>query len=308
MAIPVPIRRLFRLCSLLMLCPGVAPAIAGDPAKFTYRTTPAEVRLTFSATDQNHRGVASLQPGDFAVVDKDIIVRNFQSFTRTDSSKLEIAVVFDVSESVNPRFRRETADVLNLVAQTTKIPDENLSTFSFHGLQPALLCAENCRASRAADQLRAESAGGLTPLFDAIVYASEFLSHQGDAHADKVLIVFSDGVDTSSRNSLRDAVDASLRNEVQVDCIDLNQQSHAPEGAAVLRDLASASGGRYFSEPNGAIRGLNAILEDFRTSYSVTYRLPSRAPGFHTVRILPTHNLNLQFRSRSGYYYPNQVQ
>jgi Mg-chelatase subunit ChlD len=180
--------------------------------------------------------------------------------------------------------------------------------FSFHGLQPVLLCAENCRASRSAERLPAGRAGGLTPLFDAIVYASEFLSHQGDAHAEKVLIVFSDGVDTSSRNSLRDAVDASLRSEVQVDCIDVNQQSHSSEGAGVLRDLAGATGGGYFSPPNGAIRALNAILEDFRTSYSVTYQLPSRTPGFHPVRILPTHNLNLQFRSRSGYYYPNQVQ
>jgi VWFA-related protein len=291
-----------------MLCAGIAPAIAGDPAKFTYRTSADEVRLTFSATDQNHRGVASLQPSDFAVVDKDIIVRNFQSFTRSDSTELEIAVLFDASESVNPRFRRETADVLNLVAQTAEIPDENLSMFSFHGLQPVLLCAENCRASRAAERLPAGRAGGLTPLFDAIVYASEFLSHQGDAHAERILIVFSDGVDTSSRNSLRDAIDASLRSEVQVDCIDVNQQSHSSEGAGVLRDLADATGGGYFSPPNGAIRALNAILEDFRTSYSVTYRLPSRALGFHRVRILPTHNLNLQFRSRRGYYYPNQVQ
>jgi hypothetical protein len=41
---------------------------------------------------------------------------------------------------------------------------------------------------------------------------------------------------------------------------------------------------------------------------SVSYRLPSRAAGFHTVRILPTHNLDLKFRSRSGYYDPNRVQ
>jgi VWFA-related protein len=307
MATPIPCRRPWPLLTLFLLGAGIAPAAVGDPPEFTYRTNAAEVRLTFSVSDQDHHGVATLQPSDFAVVDKDIIVRDFQSFTRSDSTKLEIAVLFDASESVTPRFHQEIADVLSLITETAGIPDENLSMFSFQGLQPALLCAGNCRALRAAEQLPTGRAGGLTPLYDAIVFATQFLSQRGDAHAEKVLIVFSDGMDTISRNSPRDAVDDSLRNDVQLDCIDLNQRSAASEGRAVLRSLANATGGRYFPPPEGGIRALHAILEDFRTSYSVSYRLPSRAAGFHAVRILPTRNLNLQFRSRSGYYYPNQV-
>lgn len=158
MATPIPCRRPWRLLSLFLFCAGIAPAIAGDPAEFTYRTNAAEVRLSFSATDQNNHGVATLQARDFAVVDKDIIVRNFQSFTRSDWTKLEIAILLDSSESVTPRLRQETTDVLNLVSQTAGIPDENLSMFSFHGLQPALLCAGNCRASHAAEQLPAKRA------------------------------------------------------------------------------------------------------------------------------------------------------
>lgn len=308
MAIPVPNRRLYPLCLLLLFCAGISPALAGDPAEYTYRTNASEVRLSFSAMDQNNHGVATLQPNDFAVVDKDVIVRNFQSFTRSDWTKLEIAILIDASESVTPRFRQEIADVLNLVSLTAGIPDENLAMFSFQGLQPALLCAGDCRASRAAEQLPARRAGALTPLFDTIVLASDFLSRHGDAHAEKVLIVFSDGADTISRNSLRDAIDASLSNEVQVDCIDLSQPSHSSPGAAVLRSLASATGGRYFPPPDGAAHVLNVILEDFQASYTVSYRLPSHAAGFHSVRILPTHDLNLQFRSRSGYYYPDRVQ
>src|ERR1019366_8542767 len=76
-----------------------------------------------------------------AVVDKDVIVRKFESFTRSDWTKLEIAILIDASESVTPRFRHEIADVLDLISQTAGILDENLSMFSFHGLEPALLCA-----------------------------------------------------------------------------------------------------------------------------------------------------------------------
>jgi VWFA-related protein len=307
MATAVPNRHIRLLIAVLAFLGGLAPAVAGDPPEYTYRTNANEVRLYFSATDQNNHGVATLQASDFAVVDKEVIVHNFQSFTRSDWTKLEIAILIDASESVTPGFRRELVDVLDLASQTAGIPDENLSMFSFHGMQPTLLCAGNCRTAGTAERLPAGRAGGLTPLYDSIVFASDFLAEHGDAHAQKVLILFSDGADTISRNSLRDAIDASLRNEVQVDCIDLNRPFTSSPGATVLQGLASATGGRYFPPPNGAAHAINVILEGFQASYTVSYRLPNRAYGFHSVQILPTHNLNLQFRSRGGYYYPDRI-
>jgi VWFA-related protein len=311
MAILVSRRRRWPLLAVVLFCAGLSEGVATDPerdpADYTYRTNTTEVRLNFSAMDQNNHGVATLQASDFAIVDKDVIVRNYQSFTRSDWTKLEIGILVDGSESVAPHFRQEMADILDLVSQTAGVPDENLSMFSFDGSRPALLCAADCRSSHTAERLPVTHAHGLTPLFDTIVVASDFLAHHGDPQAEKILIVFSDGVDTVSRTSLRDAIDSSLRNDVQLDCIDLNRAAQWSQGAGVLHELASATGGRYFFPPDGAIHALDVILEGLRASYTVSYRLPSHALGFHTVRILPAHNLNLQFRSRSGYYFPNQV-
>jgi len=294
------------LLVFLFVCAAVSRAAAGDPPEYTYRTNVNEVRLTFAAMDQNNHGVATLQAGDFAVVDKDIIVRSFQSFTRSDWTKLEVAIVVDGSESVTPRFRQVMADVLELVSQTAGVPDENLSIFSFHASQPVLLCARDCRATHA-DTLPAGHAGGLTPLFDTIAFAADYLARHGDAHTEKILILFSDGEDTISRTSLGAAIDLSLRAEVQIFGIDLGN-SRTFQGAAALRGLTQATGGRYFPPRSSATDALNVILEGFRATYTVSYRLPSRASGFHAVQILPTHNLNLQFHSRSGYYYPTRVQ
>jgi hypothetical protein len=144
-------------------------------------------------------------------------------------------------------------------------------------------------------------------LYDGIVLASDFLVKRGDGHSQNILIVFSDGADTISEHSLRDAIDVSLRGGVQLDCIDVNSPSRFSSGAAVLQTLARSSGGHYFAAPDGASHELQAILEGLQASYTVSYRLPSQTPGFHTIRILPTHNLNLQFRSRSGYYYPDHT-
>jgi Ca-activated chloride channel homolog len=307
MATPLSGWRALPVQSLLLLVgTGISLGAPGDPPEFTYRTNVSEVRLSFSALDQNNHGVATLQPGDFAIVDKGFIVRNFQSFNRSDWTKLDLVILIDSSESVTPHFRQEIADTLELVSQTAGVPDESLSIISFHDLQTSLVCAGDCRASHVADQLPAARAGGLTPLFDSIVFATDFLSHHGDAHAGKVVILFSDGQDTISRYSLTDAIDAAQMTDIQIYCIDLGK-SASSQGAAVLYGLAGATGGRYFLARDGATRALNLMLEGFRSTYTVSYRLPNHASGFHTVQILPTHKLDVQFRSRSGYYYPNHV-
>ena len=308
MATPLCGWRLLTVQSILpVIWVGTSFGAPGDAPEFTYRTNVTEVRLSFSATDQNNHGVATLKASDFAIVDKDVIVRNFQSFSRSDWTKLDLAILIDSSESVTPRFQQEVTDLLGLMSETAGVPDENLSVITFHGAEPELLCAGDCRASHAADQLAARQAGGLTPLFDAIVFASRFLSGRGDPHAAKVLLLLSDGRDTISRNSLSEAIEAALANDIEVYCIDLGK-SPSSQGAAVLYRVATASGGKYFPARDGATRAVNVILEGFRATYTVSYQLPTHAWGFHTVQILPTHKLNIQFRSRSGYYYPNHGQ
>ena len=287
----------------LLVCSGLALAAPGDTPEATYHANVAEVRLTFSATDRNNHGVATLRKEDFAVVDRDIVVRNFQSFTRTGWTKLHVVVLIDTSESVAPRLRQEIKDILRVISPDAGIPEENLSLVSFHGIEPSLICTGNCRASRALDQLPTVEAGGLTPLFDSVVFAAALLAQPGDADTRKVLILLSDGEDTISRHSAADAMAAALASELRIYAVGLKNAAYSSLGTAVLRNLAGATGGRYFAAPEGTSKVLDAVLEDVHATFTVTYKPPSRAAGFHLVRILPTHDLNLQFRCRRGYYY-----
>lgn len=307
MAIPLPYRRAWPILLLIMFWVGISPAVSGDPPDLTYRTSTSEVRLTFSATDQTDHGVATLKAADFAVVDTGFIVRDFQSFTRSDYSKLEIAILIDSSESVNSHLGKEVADTLELLSQTAGVPEDNISLISFRDSKPALLCSGNCRRSHTVEKLSSAKGAGLTPLYDAITFASEFVSEHADAQTEKALILFSDGQDTESRSSLRDALDAAVVHNVQIYAIDLSDSAGYDAGRQVLRAFAAASGGRFFPVHDGSAHALDVILEGYRASYIVSYRLPTRARGFHTVQVLPTHNRNLQFRSRSGYYYPEYI-
>jgi VWFA-related protein len=281
----------------------------------TYRSNVSQVRVTFFATDENNHPVATLTKSDFAVVDSELVVRNFQSFTHSDETALDVVALVDLSESVAPRLREATNNVLQLVAREQSIPNDNISVLSFGGtvggtsagLRPAILCSSGCRAADSVSQLLAVTSSATTPLFDALMFAADFISHHRRAGARPVLILFSDGEDTISLHSAGEALQAALDGDALIYAVDvrtsMNQASYQTSGSTFLRQLSEASGGRYFSLHDGATAVLNAVLEDLRASYVVTYDLPSHQTGFHSLRLLPTHNLNLAFHSRNGYYY-----
>jgi hypothetical protein len=91
--------------------------------------------------------------------------------------------------------------------------------------------------------------------------------------------------------------------------VDMGRTEIPSPGSTFLRLLSEATGGRYFplalrnSPQENAAAVLNAVLEDLRASYVVTYDLPSYQAGFHSLRLLPTHKLNFTFHSRNGYDY-----
>jgi VWFA-related protein len=315
----------------------------------TYRSAVSEVRVTFFATDESNHLQQTLTASDFAIVDNDRVVRNFRSLMPSDETSLDLVVLVDLSESVAPNSRVAVSDALQLVMREQAVPDDNIAVVSFGGtfggtfaqtfgqtsgessesaldsIRPALLCANGCRDSDSLNRLQAARSGGLTPLFDALVFAADFISQHGrasthssvqDAVQDKarpVLILFSDGMDTISLHSASDALQAALVAGVVIYTADVGgAPDRRSSGTAFLQRISTATGGRYFSPRvtlnegtanGGAASLLNAVLEDLRASYVVTYDLPSHQAGFHALRLLPTHNLNLTFHSRSGYNY-----
>jgi VWFA-related protein len=278
-----------------------------DAPKVTYRTNAFEARITFFTTDENNQLVETVKKDDFAVVDSDVVIRDFRSLTRSNETALDVVAVVDASESVAPSFQATMNDVRQLVSQQPMAADDNVSIVSFSGLRPVVLCTGDCRSPAAGQRLLAVKAAGPTPLFDALAFAANFLSRRHKAGVRPVLILFSDGVDTISMTSAHDALEAVVASDAVVYTVDLNDSRYASSGSTVLARLAEATGGRYFSVHDGTMNVLQAALADLRASYVVTYPLPSRVAGFHSLRILPKHDLNLRFHCRSGYFYDEGI-
>ena len=296
----------------------------------TYRSTVSEVRVAFYATDENNHALATLSKSDFAVVDNGLVVRNFRSFAHSDETSLDVVALIDLSESVASRSRVVMSAVLQLVAQEQSIPDDNIAVLSFGGtfggtsgatsaaLRPAILCSSGCHAADSVSKLLVVKSGGTTPLFDALVFAADFIAQHRRAGARAVLILFSDGNDTISLHSAPEALQAVLDEGALIYSVDMgtsaNQASYRISGSTFLRQLSEATGGRYFSfslrssQQDGApATVLTTVLEDLRASYVVAYDLPQHQDGFHSLRLLPTHNLNLTFHSRNGYFYERSI-
>ena len=276
-----------------------------DPSMAAYRTTVSEVRVTFFVTDANNHSVDLVDRSDFAVVDDDLVVREFRSVARAEKTALDLAVLIDASASISSSLPTIMGQVRQLVRhqQTT---NDSTSVVAFAGLNPDLLCAQDCGSAEANNRLNALEPSGLTPLFDALAYSATLVSDRHQTGTRPVVILFSDGHDTISKTSAQEALRAVIGSGALLYAIDLNTAGSSSYGSGALQRMAEATGGRTFSLPESD-QVLETVLEDLRTSYVVTYQLPGSRVGYHSLRILPKHNLNLRFHCRSGYYYGTSV-
>jgi len=295
-------RQGWSLAVLLAIFPCLLCARAGNDAPdITYRTGTSEVRVTFFATDENNRLVQAIDRNDFAVVDGDMVIRDFRSLTRSDETKLDIVVLVDTSESVAPRFHTIAEQVLRLISHSHS--GDDLSIITFAGLRPAILCTTDCGGAATESKIRSLSPAGATPLFDSLAFSAGYLADRHTPGVRQVLILLSDGNDTISRASTRQALDSVIGAGALLYTVSPNKPVRNPKGSSALAEMAEATGGRSFSAQDDATEVLEAALADLRASYVVTYPVPRRLAGFHSLRILPKHNLNLRFHCRRGYFY-----
>lgn len=296
----------------LVLLPAIYPhnlAFAVDPpsqsdelSHSAYRSTVSEVRLVFFAT-KNDRPFVNLQQDDFAVVDNETVIRSFRSFNRGDAIKLDLIVLVDLSGSVLANIKQESAEVQQLVLQWISSAEDMVSVLSFSRTEAHLVCAEDCRNSLTADRIASLPTGGTTPLFDALDTAASLLSKRKRPDVWPVIILFSDGDDTCSKTSFHQALENILASEAQVYAVDTGNPGQSSNGTAILQQIADDSGGRLLRIHDGTARILGDVIDDLHSAQVVTYALPPSSSDFHSIRIFPTHNLSLQFRSRHGYYH-----
>lgn len=288
--------------SLLATFVAIATARASD-AEYSIRTTVDEVRLTLIATDRQHHYVNDLTPSELAIVDNEVIVRKFRSFTHAPEVRLNVLILIDSSDSVSDHRKHETATVLESIRNAAWSNSDTVSVLTFGSGTPQFTCIKNCATEIPTHPPTPPRGVALSPLYDSIVFGADILLQTRTTDSKSILIVFSDGNDNYSVRALPDAVDSLQRIDATAYSVDLNGRRSSSTGTVALHRIAGVTGGLTLSIDDGPAPILETILSDLHSAYVLTYVPPVQSQGEHAIQVLPTRNLNLMFRSRQGYIY-----
>ena len=290
---------LFSFLMFVIVC--CLPLCAAEETGYTLRSSTNEVRIVFSASDREGNIVNTLRSSDVAVADNGMIIRHFRSFRAASGNPLDLVVLIDASDSLASQIPAEIAAVKSFVEYSNWGERDRVSMLAFGGARPTLICARNCNAQVAHAGLNTLRASGATPLYDALVDAAEILQEGRDSEARPAIILFSDGRDTISRHGLSDALLETEHLRATIYCVNASSKKSVDSGDAVLNLLAGSTGGLSFPPGQNVASILRKVLDDLHGGYVLTYELPEQTAGQHSVRLLPTSDPKLQFRSRRAY-------
>ncbi len=271
----------------------------------TIRAEVALVNVVFTAVDRSGHHVPGLKADDFAVFEdkKPQKIEYFSELGKESEVPLTIALLIDTSGSVKSKldFEKDTAaeffrEVLRKNRDLALIIqfDSDVNLVQDFTNDPNLLI-------RALDTLEA---GNSTALYDAIYLAAED-KLKGEIGR-KIIVVITDGEDTSSKLKDKAAIEAAQRNDILIYGIGVRSEMGTNFG--VLKRFAEETGGIFFSprarfqEIQAAFRAIGA---DLQGQYSLAYssKNPKRDGAFRSIEVR-TKVSGVRIRARKGYYAP----
>ena len=292
---------------LVLLALGVTAH--GQAQGRVFKSTAEVVPLTVTVTDAKGRYVKNLGETDFAVLEEG--VRQPLSFFANEPVPIDLALTIDASASMGRQLPivRKAAGAL---VDSLRSGDRATVVTIKNGVGVELpLTSERSRIDAA---IRDLSASGGTALYDGVYVVLKELERERMAEIRRrVLVLLSDGVDTSSRLSADDMLGLARSAGVGIYVIVLpGPESYRPrsrqDGSALqaehtMRTLASDTGARSFFPKR--IEELPVIYRDIAQELANQYELgylPSRSSTGGRFKRVSVHVENAIARTRSGYY------
>jgi Ca-activated chloride channel homolog len=309
--IKLPIGRIALVsCAVVLLATGARIGWPQENQTPRFSVNANLVRLLVTVRDRETNAVITdLAKTDFSVTD-DNVPQTISVFERNTSVPLSIALLIDTSASTHKDLSYEINSILKFLRALNQAgnSDDALALYSFNWqvrMEVGFTRSEH-RAEHALKLLHGE---GGTSLYDAVYLVSEDIAEREGRH---VLVVVTDGGDTTSYKNFPDAVKAALRsNAILYPIVVIPIENDAGRnlgGEHALVTMARATGGRpFYPAGAGALDLAFAdILRELRTQYLLGYYPQKTVSGpdrYHKVSVSTTR-ANLRAISRTGYYEP----
>lgn len=281
------------------------------------------VNVPFNVTDKKGHPITDLRKEDVQVLEDDKGQEIF-SFERQLETPLTISLLIDTSGSqeatigierdASYRFfekvLRPDRDLGSVLTFSKDVTLEQDLTNSLSSLDQALARARVTPSSafgRGGTAPTNPMAGG-TSMFDAVFLASNDVLRREAGR--RVIILVTDGVDTTSSYTKAAAIERATRSEVIVYCIAIGDPNAGGLAIGVLESLSKETGGRTFAPRRieDLDKAFEEIQNDLRQQYVVSYA-PSnvaRDGAFRRIEVKSPGEAgkDLRFRYRRGYYAP----
>ncbi|MFN0103141.1 MAG: VWA domain-containing protein [Bryobacteraceae bacterium] len=272
-----------------------------------FRTEVKLVRLLATVKDANGGLVGGLTKDDFLISDNGA-PQEVAVFEQHTEQPLSVAIMLDISGSTGKDLKYEVDSLQRFVKTLfgSGNPKDQAALYTFNH-DVARASGFTRRMKRLEEAMRGLKAGAGTSLYDAIVLGAAEL---GNRDGRRVMVVITDGGDTTSFTTFHAALEALHRNDAVLYSTLVvpieNDAGRNIGGEHALAQFASGTGGKVFQPTIGAAldKAFEAILKDLRTQYLLGYypkNVPLTRNRFHTVKV-ETNTTGLRVQTRSGYY------
>jgi len=288
--------------------------------------------ILFSAVDRDKRFYSNLAKGDIRVVE-DGVPQEIFTFQKQVDLPITLAIVIDISASQEYTLPQEKAAARKFVDDVLRPAKDEAAVVSFTGdaVLEVGLTGNVSRVRSAIDKVEfvppagyigggvvvgtppisGNSRAGSTALWDAVYVTCDEVLSESAERTRRAIVLLTDGVDTSSRVKLQEAVDQAIKHETLVFAIGIGDRfnySGVDEGS--LKKITERTGGRaYFPRGEEELQAAFAqIQRELREQYLVAYSPTNkrRDGTFRRLQIevanpeLKKQNLKLTYRQ--GYF------
>ena len=289
------------------------------------------VNLLFTAQDKGRRLILTLKPADIQVFENGQL-QTLSSFSKQIDLPLSLSILIDTSMSQERTLPEEKMAAISFLEAVVRPEKDEVAVISFTGestLEQGMTSNMN-RLRRAIEGVRlapysgyigggvvvgtppasSNTASGSTAIWDAIWVTSEEILGPAPEKTRRAIILLSDGVNTSGKKKLNEAVEAAQKAEAVIYSIGIGDNFTNGVDEASLSRIAEKTGGKaFFPRDEAELRkAFQQIQEEMRSQYLVSYEPTNSAldGSYRTIEIkLANPELQkqkVQLTHRKGYF------